>query len=506
MPKRRAAFTHPTLALDHASAVPLSRQLYDRLRHLILSGQLKAGARLPSTRDLASELGVARGTVFMAYTQLLAENYIESNVGSGTTVASFLPQEVPTTPAQASSSRTPDPPERHPLAALSQRGAALAQISFAPGTFSRESRKVRAFRVATPDLEAFPHKLWAQLAARCARAQMSDMLMSQHQAGYPPLREAIAAHLGVARGVRCSAEQVIITSGAQGAIDLAARILLDPGDAAWVEDPGYPGAKGALLGAGAQLIPVPVDEEGLDVAAGWARCQQARLAYVTPAHQFPLGVSMSLSRRLALLEWARQESAWILEDDYDSEYRYVGRPLAALQGLDEAQRVIYIGTFSKVLFPGLRLGYLVAPPALVDALLAARRFTDIHPPALEQAAVADFINEGHFTRHIRRMRALYAARRDALLNAAQRDLAGLLEVQAPETGMHVIGWLPSGIDARSAAHQAAQHQIETIPLSTLSLGGLRRSGLLLGYAAVTEEEINDGTRRLASALRSVPTA
>ncbi len=254
--------------------------------------------------------------------------------------------------------------------------------------------------------------------------------------------------------MRCEASQVIVVNGAQQAVDLAARVLLDPGDTAWVEDPGYQGARGALIAAGIRLAPVPVDAEGLDVRRGARAAPGARLVYVTPSHQYPLGVTMSLNRRLALLEWASASGAWILEDDYDSEYRYAGRPLAALQGLDTAGRVIYVGTFSKVLFPALRLGYLVVPPELVDAFVAARALADRHSPSVTQAALADFIDGGHFARHVRRTRALYAERQAALVRAAQRTLGGLLEVAPAEAGMHLMGWLPVGVDDRVAARAA----------------------------------------------------
>src|SRR5207244_1450796 len=245
------------------------------------------------------------------------------------------------------------------------------------------------------------------------------------------------AHVQAAQAVRCAPEQVIIVTGAQQGLDLTARVLLDPGDAVWIEDPVYPSARKALLAAGVRVVPVPVDREGLDVAAGEKRCPDARLAYVTPSHQYPLGVVMSLSRRLALLDWARRAGAWVLEDDYDSEFRYAGRPLAALQGLDQSGRVIYLGTFSKVLFPSLRLGYLVVPPDLVDAFVAARAAIDRQTSTLMQAVVADFINEGHFLRHIRRMRTLYSERQETLLRAAQRDLGGALEVCPCATGLHL---------------------------------------------------------------------
>jgi GntR family transcriptional regulator/MocR family aminotransferase len=306
--------------------------------------------------------------------------------------------------------------------------------------------------------------------------------------------------------VRCEASQVIVVTGAQQAVDLAARILLDPGDTAWVEDPGYQGARGALIAAGIRLAPVPVDAEGLDVRRGARSAPGARLVYVTPSHQYPLGVTMSLNRRLALLEWASASGAWILEDDYDSEYRYAGRPLAALQGLDTAGRVIYAGTFSKVLFPALRLGYLVVPPELVDAFIAARALADRHSPSVTQAALADFIDGGHFARHVRRTRALYAERQAALVHAARRTLGGLLEVAPAEAGMHLMGWLRAGVDDRAAARAALTRAVDVPPLSAYRARPTRpsdRGGLMLGYAAYAPREIDEACGRLALALGGV---
>ncbi len=497
MTKRAAVLARPNLNLDHASSIPLSRQLYERLRQAILSGQMKTGTRLPSTRGLASQLGVSRNTVFAAYMQLCAEGYILGKVGYGTTVAPLAPDQSLNVPTQQRP--IPQPPESQPRAELSKRGEALLQAPHLPRTdLALEPGKSQAFRLGIPALDAFPFDLWTRLLARRARRSFSELSGDWNPAGYRPLREAIAAYLGLTRGTPCDADQVIITAGAQGAMDLAARVLLDPGDAAWIENPGYIGARGALLSAGARLIPVPVDAEGLDVAAGISREPQARLAVVTPSHQATLGVTMSLARRLALLAWAKQHRAWILEDDYDSEYRFAGRPLAALQGLDDAGRVLYIGTFSKVLFPTLRLGYLVAPPALVKALLAARSFIDLHIPVLEQAVVADFMNEGYFTRHVRQMRQLYAGRRAALVTALKQELDSVLEVQAPEAGMHLVGWLPPGIDGRMASRRAAAHGVQAPPVSAFCLEPLPRGGLLLGYAAVNEREITEGVRRLAA--------
>src|SRR5579884_3154326 len=402
MPKR-TPLIHVGIIIDGSSPVPFHRQLYDHLRASILSGQLQAGTRLPSTRALAQDLGISRNTVTTAYDQLLAEGYIESRVGHGTTVVPLLPEHlINVAPTHAAPlSATPAHPQ------LSQRGQLIASASFMPASRSLLTT-TPPFRSGVPALDAFPFALWSQLIQRHARNSFSAWGHYQQSYGYQPLREAIAAHIGVTRGVRCIAAQVLIVSGSQQAIDLAARMLLDPGDQAWIEDPGYPGTRNALLAAGATLIPVPIDTEGISVSQGRVLAPQARLVATTPSHQFPLGVTMSLPRRLELLEWARQANAWILEDDYDSEYRFTGRPLSTLQGLDGAQRVLYIGTFSKVLFPSLRLGFLVVPSDLVDAFANMLHTTTYHHSVLEQMALADFISEGHFARHLRTMRTLYA--------------------------------------------------------------------------------------------------
>ncbi len=350
-------------------------------------------------------------------------------------------------------------------------------------------------------MDAFPHKTWQQLLVRSWQQMQHDLFAHQHAAGYLPLREAIASYLATARGVRCTAEQVIMVSGSQQGIDLAARVLLNPGEKVWMEDPGYLGARGALLGAGAQLVPVPIDAQGLVVQMGQEHAPHARLAFVTPSHQFPLGVTMSMTRRLSLLEWARSAGAWILEDDYDSEFRYVGRPLAALQGIDRANRVIYLGTMSKVLFPALRLGYLVAPPELVNAFVAAHLFTDMSLPLLEQMTLAAFLNEGHFVRHIHHMRQVYWKRQAMLVELTdEQKLAGALELQPAMAGMHMIGWLAWGQDDRQVARAAASVGVDVSPLLLYALEGNSRPGILLGYAAVREQEMRTGIERLASIL------
>ncbi|MBI5303903.1 MAG: PLP-dependent aminotransferase family protein [Chloroflexi bacterium] len=492
MAKRAAFLTLAALDLERGTPTALHRQLYYRLSHAILTHRLAPGVRLPPTRALAAELGVSRNTVVNAFEQLLAEGYIEGKVGSGTYVSHALPDQVLQVRAQSSA------PSRAMLAraTLSKRGAIMAS---APARDWQDSDKPRAFRPGIPALDEFPFAMWRRLAHKRWRDLPRDALGYGEPAGYRPLRESIAAYLGASRGVRCDPEQVIVVAGSQQALDLAARLLLDSGDIAWIEDPGYRGARGALLAAGARLVPVPVDAEGLRVEVGVAKNADARLAYVTPSHQYPLGVTMSLARRLTLLEWATHSNAWILEDDYDSEYRYAGRPLTALQGLDNAQRVIYIGTFSKVLFPALRLGYLVVPPNLVDAFVAARAMADRQSPTLDQAVLADFIAEGFFARHVRHMRTLYAERRAALVDAVARELGGLLEITSEEAGLHVLARLPKGVDDRVISRRAAKHNVETPALSDYALARLARGGLVLGYAAVNAREIREGVRQLASA-------
>jgi GntR family transcriptional regulator/MocR family aminotransferase len=491
-PNRRGALL--TLPLDPASAAPLFRQVYDGLRRAILDGTLAAGARAPATRGLAAELGVSRNTVMNAYEQLLAEGYLEGQAGSGTYVPRTLPDELIVVRGAAK----PSAPAGLRGRGLSRRGQLLVQSSAAVARFSGQPRPLRP---CVPDVGAFPSAVWARLVARHLRRPPRGLLGYDHPAGYGPLRRAIAAHLKAARAVHCDPDQVLVVTGLQHALDLVARVLLDPGDSAWVEDPGYPGGRATLQGSGVAVAPVPVDADGLDVAAGAARWPEAWLAYVTPSHQYPLGVTLTLPRRLALLDWARRADAWVVEDDYDSEFRYGGRPLAALQGLDRDGRVIYASTCSKALFPALRVGYLVVPPDLVDAFTAARAATDRQTATLAQAALADFFAEGHFLRHLRRMRALYADRQEVLRRAARRELGGLLDVPPCETGMHLVGWLPDSRDDRAAAGAAAAAGVEAPALSNYRVEGHGRGGLLLGYAAFEPGQIRDAVRRLGSALR-----
>lgn len=485
-----------TVHLDPRAVAPLWRQLYEGLRQAILEGRLPAGSRLPSTRQLAGELAISRTTVLNAFDQLLAEGYIEGRVGSGSYVARALPDDVLSIPWPIES--TARPTQTPPL--LSRRGAKL--VGSSTGVFQARGRILRPFLPWTPAVDAFPRKLWASLVRHRLERTSSGLLVRGDPAGYRPLREAIATYLGQARAVRCEPDQVIVVAGMQQAFDLTARVLLDPGDMAWMEDPGYRGADAAFSSSGAQILPIPVDEDGIDISLAMGGRETARLVYVTPSHQYPLGVTMSLTRRLELLDWASKIGAWVVEDDYDSEYRYVGRPLAALQGLDRHGCVLYLGTFDKVLFPAVCLGYIVAPPDLVDAFVAARSLASQHPPSIDQAVVADFMTQGHFGRHIRRMRLLYAERQAALVEAASEHLAGLLEVSPSDAGMHLIGWLPQGVNDRSVSAEAATAGLEAPALSPYSRHPLSRGGLLLGYTAFTPDQIRKAVRALSLILEA----
>ena len=487
--------TSVQLAVDPDSQTPLHRQVYDQIREAILGRRLRPGARVPSTRMLASELGVSRNTILFAYEQLYAEGYFETRGGSATRVAERLPEDVMCVRGSPEVDLRQTGSTRGP----SRRGA-LFPLAY--GRCCEEEGPARPFRSGVPDEEAFCSSAWAGLVGRYWRRPSRALAGYQFPSGYPPLRKVIAEYLRESRGVRCEPGQVILTAGSQQGLDLAARVLLDPGDTVWMEDPGYLGAHSAFAAAGARLLPVTVDEEGLDVATAASIDQTARLAYVTPSHQYPLGSLMSLPRRLRLLDWARRSSAWIVEDDYDSEFRYTGRPLAALQGLDTDGSVVYLGSFSKVLSPALRLGYLVAPPSLADTFASARAVSGWHAPMIEQAALADFISDGHFARHIRRMRMVYAERQ-AALTRAWKQCDGDFELEPRQSGLHVNLYLSKGMDDRMAAEKAAESGVDTRPLSKFWLGPPARTGLLLGYAAFSPEEIRAGVKRLSVALRGL---
>ena len=454
----------------------LQVSIAEALRAAIERGQLRPGAQLPSSRDLARQLGVARGTVVAAYEQLVAEGYIRGVPGAWTRVMDTLPERWMASRQGGAAGET-----AQRRVTLSARGARMSRTHFPVGFLPPP----RPFRPHTPAVDAFPFAIWGRLMAKHARSSRPDRLRDADVHGHRPLREAIAEYMGQYRGVSCSSEQVLITAGTQQNLDLAARLLLDEGDAAWMEDPGHFGARDVLRAAGARVVGIPVDESGLQVAAGIAAAPEARLAYVTPARQSPLGAVLSVDRRLRLLEWAHRASAWILEDDYDCEFRYNGRPLPALQALDRQGAVIHSGTFTKTMFPGLRVGYLVLPQGLVEPFTAALSIVARYTPLLPQLALTDFIVERHFARHLRRMRVLYAERREALMAALDSELGGLVEVVGTSAGLEVVALLPPGMNDRFVSKLALEMQVEVMPLSSYAVERGSRGGLVLGFAAVS---------------------
>jgi GntR family transcriptional regulator/MocR family aminotransferase len=429
---------------------------------------------VPSARDLAAQFGTARGTVDAAYAILGGEGYLISRGAGGTVVSAELNSRAVA------------------RAASQQRPRSRAEP---PGT-----HKLLPLQLGLPALDAFPRKVWSRLVARHARAFAPSDMAYPEPSGYRPLREAIARYLASSRGVRCSAEQILITNGYQDALNVAASVLLRPRDKVWLEDPGYPLAADALKAAGAALVPIRVDAEGLRVSEAVARARRARLAVVTPSHQSPLGIALSLPRRLALLSWASGAGAWIIEDDYDGEFRYVGRPLPALKSLDQDDRVLYAGSFSKVLYPGLRLGYLVVPESLIDAFARCVRLRHMGHATLEQRVVGDFMAAGYFARHLKRMRALYGARRRTLADNLSQVLGDRVTVEPRPGGMHLIVRLGRGLNDVELAKLGQAHGFAVDALSRRALTHECGQGLLLGFTNVAESDARDVCERLRLAI------
>jgi len=471
---------------------PLYRRVYHALKAMIRAGRLGPAARLPSTRALARDLRVSRNTVMLAYEQLAAEGYLVSRHRGATSVAGAVPPRI----VPVSSRPKPEPAPR-----LSAYACRLTRDPAVPSSASPAARPGPRydFRYGRPAVDEFPREIWRRLLAARARRAPREAFGYGSPAGYGPLREALSEYLGRARGVSCDAERIVIVSGSQQAFDLVSRVLLDPGDGAVVEEPHYSGVTVPFEAAGARLIRVPVDADGLDTAKLPPASAGARLAYVTPCHQFPSGVIMPLERRLALLRWASRVGAWILEDDYVSEFRYEGHPLEALQSLDRAGRVIYVGTFSKTLFPALRLAYLVLPQPLVPPFLAAKWAADRFSAPLAQEALTDFITSGQFERYLRRAGARNASRRRALIEALRRHFGSRVEIAGENTGVHLVVWFndlrPRDLDAVLA--RAARAGVGVYSIAPAYALPQPRAGLLLGYAAMTEAEIRAGIRRLA---------
>lgn len=490
MPRTRRSHGPLIALLDEPDAGPLWSRLCDTLRARITSGALVPGARLPAARVMARDLSVSRHTVEAALAELEAQGLLTRRAGAGTFVAPHVERDQPPIDARRAARRRAAPPP------LAPRGSTLASF----GQVIAGSR--RAFAPCAGAGDSFPHALWARLTARCARELGRGAVARDEPEpqGHLPLRDAIAAHVAHTRGLRCAAGDVLVLQSTQEALLLCAQTLFSPGDRAWVEDPGYRGAHAAFRAAALDVCPVPVDAEGLDVDAARRLAPRARLAYVTPSCQFPTGVTLSPRRRTQLLAWAHASDAVLLEDDYDSELRYQGRPLAAVAAADGGTRTLYVGTFNKCLFPTLRLAYLVAPPALIDALTHARVTLGGPPPTLTQATLAAFMQEGHLGAHLRRLRETCDERRSALRDAVTRDLDPRVTLHAGDTGQHALLYLPPGSDDEAVSRRAAARGLDAPPLSRYAFGPRPPPGLVLSFAAATPAEIRAGVHVLATCL------
>ncbi|RWA71909.1 PLP-dependent aminotransferase family protein [Mesorhizobium sp.] len=478
------AFPLDMLAVNRSSPEHLSRQLYHGLVAIIRSRALAPGSELPSTRALATELGLGRNTIVSAYDQLVTEGYLANRRGARPVIV-----DLPDGPRET---LTEVPPV--PLRAPSRRGQ---QLLSQPCHHGRPGHV--AFHPGMPDSQSFPFGVWGRLVARRASHGGETLFGTYDVTGHPALKEAIAGYLYSARGVRCRPEQIVVTTGAQAAFDLLARLLLDPGDTVWMEEPGYYGAKAAFTVAGAKILPIPVDQE-----RGWRLDTPSflpRLIYVTPACQHPLGITMRMEERLRLLDIAETANAWVIEDDFDGEYRFQGRPVPAIQSMDRSGRVIYVGTFAKLLFPALRIGFMVLPIELAGRIVNALSTTGQFAPLLLQAALADFITEGHMSRHLKRMRRIYAQRRQLFREIVTERLRDEITLSPTEAGIQVVGYLREGIDDIKVSQAAARRAINVSPLSKYFQNTAATQGLVLGYAACDAAQTRDGVERLAAAIR-----
>ena len=492
MPQQR--FQLESLTLDINKPEPLFRQLENRLREAIWCGHLKSGERLPSSRNLAKKLGIARNTVVNAYEQLAIEGFVVSRKGSGTHVNHRFPPQPPT---RSSAQQVVNAP---PKITLSERVYRLHQLGFS-GSLTNDTPP-RPFRAHTTALKEFPSEIWAQLTTRILRHQNQDLLSNCHPCGYLPLREAIADYLGAERSMHVNPEQIMITAGAQQGIELLAKALVNTGDLVCFEEPGYTPALATFAMAGANTLSIPVDEQGFNINELIKQKEKVKLVYLTPASHFPLGMALTQTRRQALLQWAEQHDTLIIEDDYNGEYRYRGRPLPTLFSMSPKGHVLYVGSFSKLLFPALRLGFIVVPKTLIDPLSTLRWLLDRHSPPLEQAVLADFINQGHFARHLRRMRMLYSERQHALIQASEKHLANIIDVPALDGGLHLVGWLRQNVRLTNLLNAATKAQIELMATSLFYTSVPNQASVILGYAPYSTEEIERGIIALRDAYHA----
>jgi GntR family transcriptional regulator/MocR family aminotransferase len=487
MKSRRSWAELYAFEVDRAADTSVYRQIYLQLRSAILAGALPPATKLPSTRALAAQLSVSRSAVVSAFEQLLAEGYAFGRKGAGTYVASDLPE-----PFEAARGRG-----KRPIAAANKATSFRDRCDFVDVTAQCDERP---FNLGRSLLDTRTVELWRKLSARMVRSFARHHLGYGDPQGTPELRKSVCDYLQAARGVRCAPDQVVITAGTQQAVDIVIRVMQGPDKEVWIEDPGYSLTRLALVGAGINICPIPVDQDGVNVTEGIRRAPKARAVFITPSHQFPKGVSLSMARRLELLAWARESGAWIVEDDYASEFRYGGRPLASLQGLDEAESVVYIGTLNKALFPGLRLGYAVLPPPLVQAFVAARYLMDRQPSSLCQEVAAAFMAEGHFAAHIRRMRGMYRNQRDTLVAALRRRLGDHLTVDAPDQGMHLAAYTRRGLSDVTIEQAARAHGVVVHAMSRLYVDAPKQSALMLGFSGYPRQIIAPAIARLARAF------
>ncbi|WP_454625326.1 MocR-like pyridoxine biosynthesis transcription factor PdxR [Bradyrhizobium cenepequi] len=484
------------IPLDEST--PLYRQIYAAIRSAILSGELAPGSRIVSSRQMSRELAVSRNSVLLAYDQLLAEGYLDSTIGSGTYVSANLPDDGMPRPVQR-----PAMSEDTPVAV--SKAAQAARTALSQAVRPRAKPLAYDFQYGLPNVADFPHELWRRLLIRRARQRSAQTLAYAPPAGLPELREAVALYLRRARAVSCDASQVLIVNGSQQALDLIARTLCDPGDRVVIENPHYSGSRHVFSVAGANLVPIPVDHDGLSVEIGERTVKKAKLIYVTPSHQFPTGAIMPLSRRIALLNWAEALGAYVVEDDYDSEFRYVGKPIEAVQGLDHKHRVIYVGTLSKTMFPSVRIGYLVVPAPLVEAFTAMKYVNDRHTAMLQQHTLATFLSDGHFERHVRRSRVRNAARREAVISALRQHLGDRVQIAGENSGLHLLVWIP---ELKAAAipelvEAAEKRGVGLYSVLPYYIGDPLCAGVVLGYAALEPDQISAGITLLKNALNSL---
>lgn len=495
MPSRATQPLWNVLALQREGSLSLQDQIVAFFRDAVLRGALKPGARLPSSRQLAADLGVARITAVEAFDRLAAEGYFETRRGVGRFVAHTVTDAyLSTLPPRSARARRAVSPDLPKTAGRGEGVERLRTVAPTPDALP--------LATGVPALEQFPWRDWARISARVYRERPAAALAYGDPQGLPELRSAIADYLGAARGIVCDPDQIVVVSGSQQGIDLTARVVAAPGDAVWFEEPGYGAARTALAAARLRVVLVPADKEGLNVAAGVAQAPEARLALVTPSYHYPLGATLSLARRRALLAWAHATGAWILEDDYYGEYRFAGRPQTPLYALDRHERVLYLGTFSKMLAPGLRIGFLVAPRPLVQRLTELKTATDRYTPGLMQLVLARFIAEGRLAAHVRRMRTLYRDRRAALLAALARHAADVLHVgEPPDAGLHFAVRLKVDVDDVAISRAVRRHGVYAAPLSHYYASAPRMHGFVLGFANTTEADVTPAVRRLARAIR-----